>query len=78
MAYADDVELLAEDREDMVEVMKRLERLLKQRGLGLNVEKTKILVFRKSRETRKDKMWHFEGKKIEKVKEISYLGFKLQ
>ena len=52
----DDV-LLAENRENMEGVIKRLGRFLKKRGLELNVEKSNILVSGKGREAQKDKVW---------------------
>lgn len=59
----------------MEEMTRWLGRFLRKRGLVLNVEKSKILVFRKSRETRKDKVWQWEGKEIEK--RILLLGFQI-
>lgn len=47
LAYANDVTLLAEDEDGMKCMMARLERYLDKKGLTLNVEKSKIMIFRK-------------------------------
>lgn len=47
LAYADDLVLLAKNEESMKEIMRRLERYLKNKNLQLNVEKSKMVCFRK-------------------------------
>lgn len=78
LAYADDLVLLAKNEEGMKEMMKRMERYLKRKKLQLNTEKSKIVEFRKGGGRRKETVWKWEGKKIEEVKEIKYLGYMLQ
>jgi len=47
LAYADDIVLLAEEEDEMRSMIVRLEDYLERKGLELNVEKTKIMRFRK-------------------------------
>lgn len=47
LAYADDVVLLARKEEALEEMIKRLERYLEKKKLLLNVEKSKIMRFRR-------------------------------
>lgn len=46
--------------------------------IGTKRGKVKNISFPKRQRDPKDKVWQWEGKEIEKVKEFSYLGFKLQ
>jgi len=47
LAYADDIVLLAKNRDAMMNMMSTLKIFLKNRDIELNTEKTKILRFRK-------------------------------
>lgn len=55
LAYADDVVLLVRGEEALEEMIKKLEKYLEKKRLKLNVEKSKILRFR--RRTR-EKDWY--------------------
>lgn len=46
LGYADDL-LLAEEKESMRRLLKKLERYCDEKGLVVNTEKTKIIKFRK-------------------------------
>jgi len=48
LAYADDIVLLADKEEEMKSMVERLEGYLDEKGLELNVKKTKIIIFRNS------------------------------
>jgi len=51
LAYADDIVLLTKNRDAIMDMMSTLKIFLKNRGMELNTEKSKVLVFnRKSRE----------------------------
>lgn len=63
LVHADDVVLMAGSREDIEEIMRRQRRFLKKRCLGVNVEKSKILIFGKAKENRKDKVVAAGGKR---------------
>lgn len=47
LAYTDDVVLVAEEEEKMRSMLERLEIYLENKGLVLNVKKTKVMRFRK-------------------------------
>lgn len=64
LTYADDLVLLVESKDDM-RTMRRLERYLEEKKLTLNVEKTKIVRFRKDRGRKKKIEWRWKGKKME-------------
>jgi hypothetical protein len=78
LAYADDIVLLAEEEEGMRSMIGRLEEYLEKKKLELNVDKTKIMRFRKGGGRLSKRDWRWSGKKIEEVKEFTYLGYKLQ
>jgi len=75
LAYADDLVLLAKNEESMKETMERLERYLRNKNLQLNVEKSKMLCFRKGGGRRRRTKWRWKGKRIEEVIEFKYLGY---
>lgn len=76
-SYANDIVILAEREEEMRELIKRLEKYLKQKRLCVNVEKTKIMKFtiRARKITRIE--WKLRGKEVEQVKDFKYLGYRL-
>ncbi|XP_020298257.1 uncharacterized protein LOC109862594 [Pseudomyrmex gracilis] len=78
LAYADDIVLLAEEEEGMRNLMKRFEKYIKEKGLELNAEKSKVLRFRKGGGRDKKTEWYWRGEKIEEVKKFKYLGFIFQ
>jgi len=78
LAYADDIVLLSEDEGGLRSMISRLEDYLEKKRLELNVDKTKIMRFRKGKGRTSKKEWWWKGKKIEEVKEFTYLGYKLQ
>ncbi|XP_011859641.1 PREDICTED: uncharacterized protein LOC105557104, partial [Vollenhovia emeryi] len=69
-----DMVILAKNRVAAVDMMKTLERFLRERRLALNTEKTKIMVFSKGGKEKKVK-WNWLGKELEEVQVFSYLGF---
>lgn len=52
--YADDIVLVAKNRNAMLDMTDRLKRFLKQRKLVMCVEKTKMLVFNRKRKEKKE------------------------
>ena len=74
LAYADDIVLLAKNREALNDMAAMMRKFLKDRRMILSVEKTKVLVFHRGRNCKKEKWW-WEGKEIEEVKNFKYLGF---
>lgn len=74
LAYADDMIVVTKNREALVDMLDTFRRFLKGRGLELNTDKSKVLIFYKSRREKK-KSWLWKGSKIEEVKIFKYLGF---
>jgi len=75
LAYADDMVLLAEEEGGMKCMIARMERYLDKKGLELNVGKSKIMRFRKGGGREKEVQWSWKGKRIEEVKQFTYLGY---
>ena len=75
MAYADDMVLLAKSEWEMKEMIKRFEKYIKKKKMILNVEKSKIVVFKKGRRGKNKEEWIWDGAKIEETSEFKYLGF---
>ena len=75
LAYADDVAVMAEDEEGMKGMMARLERYMDEKGLQLNVGKSKIMRCRKEGGRWKKLVWRWNGREVEEVREFQYLGY---
>lgn len=75
LAYADDVAMLTEDEGILKGMMKWLEGYLEEKGLMLNVGKTKVMRCRKGGGRWKKVIWKWKGSLIEEVKEFNYLGY---
>jgi len=78
LAYADDVILLAEKKDEMRSMIERLEGYLERKRLVLNVDKKKVMRFRKEKGRMEKREWWWKGKRIEEVKEFRYLGYVFQ
>jgi len=78
LAYADDVVMLAEREDDMRSMIERLEGYLERKKLVLNVDKTKVMRFRKGKGRMEKREWWWKRKRIEEVKEFRYLGYVFQ
>ena len=78
LTYADDMAMVARTEGEMKEMLKTLEKYLKNLKLQLNVEKSKMVVFSKGRGKEKENDWRWKAEKIEQVKEFTYLGYTFQ
>lgn len=78
LAYTDDIVLLAEEEEGMRAMMARLERYMKGKKLEVNVGKSKIMRFGREGGRRKRMGWWWEGREVEKIRELKYLGYIFQ
>ncbi|XP_043579742.1 uncharacterized protein LOC122566489 isoform X1 [Bombus pyrosoma] len=78
LTYADDIVLMADREEELKEMLRRLNKFLKEAELELSTEETKIVVFKKRRNKMRQRKckWGEEG--LEEVDEIRYLGYILQ
>ena len=73
MAYANDLVLLAKNKE-LNDMADKLRSFLSNRKPILREEKTKVMVFNRAKNCRKEK-WFWEGKEFEEVTCFKYLGF---
>lgn len=78
ITYADDIVLLADREEELKSMMKRFRRFLEKKKMTMSTEKSKIIVFEKSRGRAKKREWKHDGKEIEEVKEMKYWGYLMQ
>lgn len=60
LAYADDLVLIAKNKEAMLDMLGTLRGFLKDRQLELNAKKTKILVFNKKNREKKNRKMEME------------------
>ena len=72
--YADDTVLIAESVESLQEMLNTLYRYTKEWNLTVNVQKTKIVVFRNGKYVRDEEKWTYDGKNVEVVNQFNYLG----
>ncbi|XP_033362365.1 trichohyalin-like [Bombus vosnesenskii] len=78
LSYADDIVLIADREEELKEMMKRFKTFLEEVKLELSTEKTKVIVFEKRRNKRRQRKWRWGEQELEEVDEIRYLGYILQ
>ena len=72
--YADDLVLLALNREALLDMMDTLKKFLKIRDLILSTDKSKVLIYNKEANEKKE-IWKWDGKYMEEVRTFKYLGF---
>ena len=72
LRYANDTTLLCESKEDLMELLTRIQHLSKEKGLLLNTRQTKIMVVYKNRTD--DQKFILNGEELEEVKSFVYLG----
>jgi hypothetical protein len=65
LAYADDLVVLAREEKGMKEMLGSMEKYMRRKKLTVNVEKSKMMVFRKGGGRRKINEWKWEKDKIE-------------
>lgn len=70
--------LLAENEEGMVHMLGKLEGYIDKKKLEMNAGKTKVMRFKVGGGRSKAVKWRWKRKKIEEVKEFTYLGYKVQ
>ena len=72
--YADDMVLLAETPEGLQKLLDSLSKYTHQWDLTLNINKTKVVVFRNVGKLRDNEKWYYNGCQLESVTEFNYLG----
>ena len=75
--YADDTVLFSESREGLQYMLNQLERYSNEWNIEVNVDKTKIVVFRSAGRLSRNDTWHYDNQVIEVVNFFNYLGLTL-
>ena len=74
LLFADDAVLVSETPEGLQRSLNSLHNYCKKWNLKVNIEKTKIVVFRKGGVISQNLHWYYDGKEIEIVNTFNYLG----
>jgi Reverse transcriptase (RNA-dependent DNA polymerase)/Endonuclease-reverse transcriptase len=74
LLFADDLALMAESRDDLQLMINELTNYVSSWGISINLNKSKIVIFRKGGQPSKLDKFSLQGKEIEIVKEYKYLG----
>ena len=77
LLFADDIALLSFSPIGLQNQLNNLARASDRLGLKVNLEKTKIMIFRKGGRVSKKENWLYKGIELEIVNEYRYLGFVL-
>lgn len=77
LLYADDLSELADTVGRLQSLINELETYTTKWGMKVNVDKTKIMVFRNGGKLRKNEKWLYEGNPLEVVSYFRYLGLLL-
>ena len=74
LLYADDVVLVADNAADLSSLLRSLQEFCTASGMNVNVKKTKVVIFGKSRDPTNLPVVLFDNKPLEVVNEYKYLG----
>ena len=74
LMYADDMCLFAQSPSDLQNMLNTLHAYNDEWNLTLNVQKTKIVIFRNGGIIRENEKWFYNGQQIEVVNQFKYLG----
>ncbi|XP_073980661.1 uncharacterized protein [Rhodnius prolixus] len=74
LLYADDIVVMADHPSILQSMINRMSAYCDQWNLNLNLEKSKIIVFKNGGRQAKNERWSFKGIKIENVRIYKYLG----
>ena len=74
LLYADDTVLISENRQDLQLGLDIVENYCNKWKIILNIEKTKIVIFRKGGKLSVNDRWFYNGSQIEITKHFTYLG----
>lgn len=77
LLYADDMVILAESPESLQLMINRTADYCEKWNLSVNLNKSKIMVFRKGGKLKRTEKWFYKGVEIEIVNEYCYLGVTL-
>lgn len=74
LLYADDLVIFAETPESLQLMINRIKDYCEKWNLTINLEKSKIMVFKKSTKMAKNEKWYWGAESINTVTEYKYLG----
>ena len=74
LMYADDIALISQSKEGLQCCLNKLNAYCKTWQLTVNNDKTTVVVFNKTGKMTNDSRFHIDGKELETVKEMKYLG----
>ena len=74
LMYADDMVLIAESPSGLQQLIDNLYVYNSECNLSLNVDKTKIVVFRNGGKMKDSEKWYYNGKSLDIVNKFNYLG----
>ncbi|KAK6172852.1 hypothetical protein SNE40_016429 [Patella caerulea] len=74
LMYADDTVLLSESPENLQNMLNTLSNYCYENNLNVNVNNSKIVIFKNGGKIRENETWTYEGKDLEIVKSFNYLG----
>ena len=77
LLFADDIALISSTPSGLQNQIRNLQQASDSLGLTVNLQKTKIMIFRKGGYLSKYEKWYYKGKEIEVVNSYKYLGFTL-
>jgi hypothetical protein len=77
LLFADDICLISTTPAGLQNQIHNLEKASEALGLTVNLNKTKVMIFRKGGHLSKAEKWFYKGKQIEVVNSYKYLGFTL-
>ena len=75
LLFADDLALLSSTAVGLQNQLNQLSRMCDERLLKINIEKTKVMVFRKGGHLGEKEVWYLGGQKLHVVNNNTYLGY---
>ena len=77
LLFADDTVLFAESRSELQNILNELHSYSRDWGIDVNVNKTKIVVFRSGHRLSNADVWYYDNTQIEVLNSFNYLGINL-
>jgi hypothetical protein len=74
LMFADDVTTVADTVANLQDHINRISEFSEITGIELNLDKSKVMVFRNGGPLRDNEIWFYRGKRIEVVSQYKYLG----
>ncbi len=74
LLFADDMVIMGETREELQQNLNLLEQYCDKWGLVANMQKTKVVIFRKRGRASAEERWFYKGSELSNVDNFNYLG----